>query len=174
MNTRLVKSTPHVFQSCRTMFLQTLQQYQVDDRWPSRPRKGANRRREMLGSVLSVWTRAVLYDQHDADLFLCRTRAAKIYQGILEAQTRPPGNLETRQCATVLPREMSAHWVLDDLAGHLFSNTRLITSGHQLLGGGQSPAPNAQLCLGCSDPYEHLQPTPMCTRLSAEGERPRS
>ena len=35
-------------------------------------------------------------------------------------------------------------------------------------GGGQSPPLDAQLCLECSDPHGPPQPTPMCTRLSAE------
>ena len=40
-------------------------------------------------------------------------------------------------------------------------------------GGGQSPPSNDQLRLECSDPHGPLRPTPMCTRLSAAGERPR-
>ena len=53
-------------------------------------------RHETLGFVLSVRTLEALHRQLQTYVFLCRTRAAKIFKSFHAAESRPPGNSEVR------------------------------------------------------------------------------
>ena len=68
---------------------------------------------------------------------------------------------------------MSAHSVLDDLAGHLFSKTRLMTGGPSTPWWWPVAALKRSALYWVFGPLRASKPTPMCTRLSAEGERPK-